>query len=245
MFNNTLNLIKTSLSPFCKILDSFDGINMQEHLNEMLCFVGISDYKTGEVCVGISGNRFFAVKLSVCVDILAERTMTASQLVTVADEAFVKTLSTVGIDLVSIERKNCEFSKSHSRYKVSVLLELEDKLSLPSLNSAPVLINGNLEPSLQSYRIAGASKTACTPLINNAMLSNPVCPMPVKIVLSGFVPFAEADAAYSRYNSLSNVRVPINIGANTFNNMLLTGVDISRKSESVCSVSLEFTEVNE
>ena len=245
MFTNTLHSIKTSLSPFCKTFDSFDSLNMQEHLNEMLCFVGITNYKTGEVCVGINGNRYFAVKLSVCVDILADRTMTASQLAAVADSAFVKTLSNIGLDLISVERKNCEFSKAHSRYKTSVTLELEDKLSLPSITSSSVLLNGALEPSLQTYQIINSIKTASTPLVSKGVLSNSVCQMPTKIILGGFLPFAEADSVYSRYMALSNTRVPINIGANTFTNMVLTNINLAKKSDSVCSVSLEFTEVNE
>ena len=211
----------------------------------MLSFVGVQSYKTRDSYTAVSGERFYEAEVKICVDILADRSMTAAELKSFADNAILPMISNLGLDVISLERKNCEFSKAHSRYAAAVELEYRDKIPMPTRTASAVIINGTLEPMLTAYRIIKDTKTSQTPLVNKTMLSNLVSPMPTKLVLSGKLPFAEADAAISHYSAISGLQIPVNIGANTFSNMVLTSLDLKQISTNGCEITLELTEVNE
>lgn len=245
MFGNSINTIKSALSPVCRVLDSFESINMAEHFDEVLCFVGTKDYKAGEICFGANGNRFLIANVTLSVDILADRKMTAAELKTLADSTVMITLANLGLNILSIQRKECAFSKAHSRFMTTVELVIEDKIPMSAVIAPTVLLNGIAEPMFTTHEITKGTKTVQTPLVNKAMLSGKVCPVPNKVSLSGKLLLSEVKTALTRFDELSGVVMPLIIGSNVFTNMLLTNISLKQTGASVCQITLELTEVNE
>ncbi len=245
MFSNSINSIKSALSPVCRVLDSFESINMAEHFNEVLCFVGTKDYKATQICFGASGTRFLIAEVTLSVDILADRTMTAAQLKTLADNTVMITIANIGLNISSIGRKECIFSKTHSRHTTTVEVVIEEKIPMSAVVIPTVFLNGVAEPMLTNHEIIKGTKTVQTSLVNKAMLSGKVCPVPNKITLSGKLLLSEANSTLNRYSELSDTVMPVIVGANVFNNMLLTSIDLKQIGTSACQVTLELTEVNE
>ncbi len=245
MFEEKLSLIKAMLSTACKTLDSFDDMNMPEHLNEPLCFVSVKSYKTGEMVFGSDSNRFYASKARIIVDVLGARNMSAKALANLVDNSVLTVISSLGFSVYSLERKPCEFSRLHFRHIISLEFDIDVEIPTASLDGLSVSVDSTAEPIFNTYELGFGTKMAVIPLSNGTMLSNVVCPEPTKLYLKGRISSSDTEAVVARLKGYCADTHIITVGATRYPEMQLTSLSAKMLSVTVTEISAEFSEVNE
>ncbi len=245
MFEEKLSLLKAMLSTVCKTLDSFDDMNMPEHLNEPLCFVSVKSYKTGEMVMESDSKRSYASKARIVVDFLGARNMSAHTLADLVDGKALTAIGSLGFSVYSLERKPCEFSRLHFRHIISLEFDIDVDIPSASLDGVSISIDSTAEPIFNTYELSFGTKIAATPLSNGTMLSNVVCPQPTKLLLKGRISSSQAEAVISHLKGYSAGTHTITVGATKYTDMQLTSLTAKMLSITVTEISTEFSEVNE
>lgn len=244
VFENVLNSVKEITSIFCQTFDSFSHINMHEHMNEPFCFVEIKSYKTSDKSyLNTSGTSYYNALVRVHIDVLSSKNMQAGETVGIAD-SMVQILTTLGIDIASLERKPCEYSKLHSRYIASIEFDTQVPVTYKINNSIYAAINGVTEPFFTSFRAKKGLKTSQAASVDRSLLSSIVSEEPDRVTLIGRLSIDETDNMVEKLSGYIGKLNTINLGINYYTNMTATSIDVKANDNKTAEISVEFTEVN-
>lgn len=247
MLENQTALINAALeSCFDRVLDLFDGINMAEHKNELLCFTGIDSYKLSEpVDSGGSAKRTAEVKY--LIKALAKKNMSAEDICAIFDDKAVPAIESCGADIKEIKRNSCVYSKENGTYIVSAeLTVLSDESSDCTPDSIGFSIGTSSLNCMKSFEISRAAKTAETPTIGGGIRSRMVGVRPLKITVKGEAADSFVPSVYSALSSkLGTAGLSITVGGLVFGGMAMTGLDIGGSTGGSAKLAVEFTEVTD
>lgn len=245
MFEEKLDLIKSLISHACKTLDSFDDINMPEHLNEPLCFVSVKSYKSGDMLLGSSSDRYYDARAKIVIDVLGARNMSAKELSEIVDQNVLSAVGMLGFSVYSLERKPCEFSKLHFRHVISLEFEIDAAIPASVADGITVTVDGEDTTCFSSYDIDLGVRTSVAPLSNGSMLSSIVCPEPIKIRLFAKLSSSDASSIITRFKGYLGATHKLTVGDTTYQQMALVGLKTKMQSVTVIELTAEFSEVNE
>lgn len=248
MVDSHINAIKQALSGcFDRVLDLFDGINLPEHKNELLCFAGIDSYRLPEAVAADEGTAMRRAEIKYLIKVLGKRNMSAADLCKIFDDDAVPALEGCGVSINEIKRCSCVYSREQGRYIVSAELVFTAEMSSDgSSNSVSFSIGNTSFGCMTSYEISNIVKTADTPTLGAGMITRIVGKKPLRVTLKGRASAAGASAAYSTLSAyLGIVQPTVTVGGIAFTSLSLTGLTLGGDSDGGATLTAEFTEVNE
>lgn len=247
MSDNTSDKIKSALQGcFDTVCDLFDGLNMPEHKNELLCFVGLDSYSVSEPVYGALGAQR-VIEAKYLVKALAKRGMSAKELCDSFDEKAVPALMAAGLEPSQIKRGSCAYSREQGRHTVFAELTLKScENTGEAFESLSVSVDGTQLYGLTSYEISRSVKTGETPTLGAGIRSRIVGIRPTKITLRGNLGFA-APSVYTQLSTYLGSAVPqtVAVAGMSFSGMVMTGLELVGNPDKTSRIEAVFTEVNE
>lgn len=244
MFDAELNAIKTALSGvFDRVLDIFDGINMPEHRNETLCFVGIGGYKLLKPVYGGAAP----CELSFTVQALGKRTMSAAELSALFDGYAVAAIEGCGLSVDSIKREACTYSKEQQRHKITAEVKVISSLSAPSaLPAVELTVGEEVIGGMDEFKIERKISTGETPTIDSGIKTRVIGEKPTKITVKGNASRLAAAGIYSKLcGFLGGQTVTVSLAGISFAKMMLTELSLYGSDRDFSGITAEFSGVNE
>ncbi len=248
MINDQTALIKQALSDvFDRVLDLYDGINIPEHKNELLCFVGIDSYILSEPVSDGTGSVYRSAEVKYLIKLLGRKNMSAAELAGIFDKNAADALFAGGMNIVELKRNSASYSKEQGCHTLTAQLTVSSTAAVQGTpESVSFSVGGRGFLCMTSYEIKNAVKTADTPTIGNGIRTRTVGKKPVVITIKGAVPSGGASAVYSSLSTyLSGAKQSVSVDGMTFASMVMTGLDLIGSTDGVSKLTVEFTEVNE
>lgn len=248
MLDISANAIKNVLAiSFERVLGLYDEINMGEHKNESLCFVGIDGYKFSEPITQPDSVRWRS-ETKYLIKALGTRTTDAETLCGLIDDTVVPSLKAVS-GVSEIKRGEAQYLREQGRYCVTCELIFCEKPA-----SAPVLVpqidfsvGGTPYSCMNSFTVSHVVKTGETPTLGNGIRSRIVGTRPAKITVKGEWISSVVSTVYSGLSqSLGSVITGgISVGGAAFSGVAMTGLSLDVGADGFSKITVEFTEVNE
>ena len=245
---DSTDLIKQALAKiFDRVLDLFDGINMPEHKNETLCFVGLDGYKLSEPLPDGSGASARSAEVKYLIKALSKRNMSAKELAELFDSHAAEALLSCGLAVKELKRGSCSYSKEQDRHaltaEITVGATLEGGGEAESIGFS---VGGEEYFFIRSFEIKNAFKTADTATIGGGIRTRAVGKKPLSITLKGSTAGSGAFEAYTSLSeNLNGAPITVTVGEAEFSSMVLTELLLSGKADGNYAIEIGFTEVNE
>ncbi len=240
-----LNALKTALEGiFDRVLDLFDGINISEHRNETLCFAGVGGYKLERAVYG--GNAPCEVVFSVRA--LGSRTMSAVDLSALFDEKALPAIEGCGLDIVSIKRQMCAYSKEQQRHEIFADVTVNTTvLCGGAAQSVGLTVDGEEVSGMSDFRVERKLSVGETPTLESGIKTRVIGEKPMKITAKGVTSRDAAAGIYSRLAPLLGAGIPtlVAVSGMSFGAMILSGLSLYGAGPGFSGIELEFCGVNE
>lgn len=241
------NLIKQALEGcFDRVLGLFDGINMSEHRNELLCFFGIESYRLSEPKPSGDGAQRSA-EIKYAVRALSKRNMSAEEFCRFFDETVIPAIENCGAGIKEIKREPCEFSKEHGCHALSAILTAVTEAATEDVpEKIPFLLGSQSFDFISSFEIKREIKTVEIPTLGSGIRTRMIGSRPVKIILRGESSNGGLSAAYTSLAAYYGALIPtMTVNGMTFGGMALSLLSLSGSAGGASKLTAEFTEVNE
>lgn len=244
MLVEQLNIIKSSVESFFDgVYDSFESINMNEHLNETLCFVGISGYKMGKSLPNVAGVGYSPLNATFTVTALGKRNMSANDLVGYVDSRAVPAVRLTDLEVLSINRKPCVYSKEHGRYSVSFEIETYREQPTAYASKLSVLFGTTSFAFFNDWECLQGYKTYKLGSLYGNSICGTVRKEPCEIAVKGELIASAGQTAYLTVSAYLGTVMSLSLDGTLFSNMLLKEVEYEKNGESA-SIVAKFCEVS-
>lgn len=233
MLREQLNILKDAVDDFFDgTYDSFDSLNMNEHLNETLCFVGVSEYKLGRALPNAVSTGVSPLYATFTVTALGKRNMSASELVSYIDSSVIPAVRLSILDVRAINRKPCIYSKEQGRYSVSFEVETYCEQSSAYTASLNVFLNGTYYGFFSDWSVSQGYKTYKLGTIYAGSVSGISRKEPSELSVSGELIASQGKEAYSSVAQYLGTVVTVSVDGILFPNLLLKEVKYEKNGES-------------
>lgn len=246
MLDTSLNAINSVLAQsFDMVVGLYDSVNMNEHKNESICFVGIDGYKLTDP-LNTGGSVMWGSRVRYLIKALGGRTATAQGLCALIDDTVIPALGAV-MGTSEISRGEAVFIREQGRYCVSceIIFFTAPAAAVPGTVSLAV---GTATYSCMTFfEIAKVVKTGETSTINNGIRTRIIGIRPSKITVKGEGASAVISSVYTSLSaSLGNVITGgISVGGIAFTGVAMTELRLDAEADGKAKITVEFTEVNE
>ena len=233
MLTDQLNILKDTVDDFFDgTYDSFESLNMNEHLNETLCFVGVSEYKLGRALPNAVSIGVSPLYTTFTVTALGKRNMSASELVSYVDGSVIPAVRLSILNIRAINRKSCVYSKEHGRYSLSFEVETFCEQTSSFTTSLNVFFNGTYYGFFSDWSISQGYKTYKLGTIYAGSVSGISRKEPNELTVSGELIASEGKEAYSSVAQFLGTVVTVSVDGILFPNLLLKEVKYEKNGES-------------
>lgn len=230
---------------FDRVVGLYDTLNMNEHKNESICFVGIDGYKLTEP-VPVEGGVIFSSRVKCLIKALAKRTMSAQALCSLIDDTVIPGLSSV-FGVSEINRGEALYLREQGRYCVSCELVFATAPAPVTPGFVSLTVGTTSYSCMNAFEIAKIVKTGETPTLNNGIRTRIVGVRPSAITVKGEGTSAVIGAAYTSLSpSLGSVITGgITVGGIAFTGVAMTELRLDTEADGKAKITVTFTEVNE
>ncbi len=233
------NAVKNSVD---EVEHSFERLSYFTHLNETVAFCELFEYSSlcKDSCVSYSGKASGEAVFRVSV--LGKRGMSAKELCQLADSQLVPALKNTSLDLISVTRKPCEYSREQARYRITV--DIVAQVITDELYEAKhTVIIGEAEYRYFSdISISNGTKMYNEATCNGNFLSGVLANEPKKITLKAYILPENSMLFYQNLNQRKGMLYPVSVDGVSFNQMLMSKVSCDL-GERRTILTVELTEV--
>ncbi len=235
-------LIDSLSGVFDRIEDSFERTNIISHLNETVAYVEVNGYVARNIRHDDSGNGYRVYEAVYKLTALGARSMTAEELTGLMDNEVLSAIGDVDMNILSVTRHPCEYSKEQGRYRVA--LDIKVGIDLPSeTNVREVTINNAQWKIFTDVTVKNSVKLYKLGLVNGSVASGMARNEPKTVALRANMSLDAAMGLYYTFSLQKGTVNSVTIDGITFGMMLLSSVscDISQRG---AVVTVEFCEVS-
>ncbi len=233
------NAVKNSVD---EVEHSFERLGYFTHLNETVAFCELLKYTT--LC---KESRFKYTGTNVNegvfrVSILGKRGMTSRELCELADSRILPSLRNADIDIISITRNPCEYSREQSRYRLSI--DITARLPDDGLFVSEHIVRIGTSDYFyfSDISVYDGMKMYNETTGNGACLSGSLSPQPKRVTLKAYIYPESSMITYTEFRLMKGLAYSLAIDGAEFNSMMLSAVscDLTERGNTL---TLEFTEV--
>lgn len=246
MLDFSANAVTAVLSQsFEWVVGLHDSINMNEHKNESICFVGIDGYKLSEPIFSGSGVTWSS-RVRYLIKVLAKRTMSAQALCSLIDDTVIPALSSVA-GVSEISRGEAVYIREQGRYCVSCELVFATAPPPAAAGIVALTVGTVAYSCMNAFEISNVVKTGETPTLNNGIRTRIIGVRPSTVTVKGEGASGVIGAAYTSLSpSLGSVITGgISVGGIAFTGVAMTELKLDTGADGKAKITVVFTEVNE